>query len=199
MEYFLIWEHNRIVRETNDGFQAFMPYTGEYSTKDDSLYQIGHARMTVISDEKAETFIKAAAIARKAHAGQKDKGGEDYFNHPCRVVENVFCDSGNADDVVDAMTAAILHDVVEDTDVSLNDLKAAGLPENVIEAVDVLTKRNEDDYFDYIRKVKENKIAKTVKLADLWDNMNISRIKHPKKKDYERYEKYAKARELLND
>jgi (p)ppGpp synthase/HD superfamily hydrolase len=96
------------------------------------------------------------------------------------------------------MTAAILHDVVEDTNVSLNDLRQSGFPENVIEAVNVLTKREKDDYFHYVRKVKNNKIAKLVKDADLRDNMDLSRIPHPEKKDLERVEKYTKAREILN-
>ena len=197
MKYCLLQGNNIIVKE-EEGWKLFCPYTGDYDENDISLHDLDNINMTEVSSEKAENYVKAAKIAKAAHKGQKDKGGEDYFKHPCRVVKNLLCIDCTADENVDMMTAAILHDVVEDTYVSLNDLRQSGFPENVIEAVNVLTKREEDDYFHYVRKVKNNKIAKLVKDADLRDNMDLSRISHPEKKDLERVEKYTKAREILN-
>ena len=198
MTYCLILDSNTVVKHNDEHeLTAFNPYTGEFDAYSDCLSE--HVTMTGISDRSAETFIKAAEIARTAHAGQKDKGGEDYFKHPCGVVKLLSRpDDCSSDEIVETMTAAILHDVVEDTEVTLQDLRNAGIPETVLEAVDVLTKREEDDYFDYILKVKGNETAKAVKDADLRCNMNLSRIPNPGEKDLARVEKYKKARELLN-
>ena len=197
MEYLLDREYNIIVK-VEDGGAEFIPYSGVFSKDIDAHNPHEYVRMSPISSEKAENFIKASGIAKKAHVGQKDKAGKDYFYHPCTVVEYLHCGDCIPEDHVDVMTAAILHDVVEDTAVTLDDLKTFGLSKNVIEAVDVLTKREEDDYFDYIRKVKNNKIARYVKDADLRTNMDLSRIPNPGKKDLERVEKYKKARKVLN-
>ena len=98
--------------------------------------------------------------------------------------------------------AALLHDVVEDTDVTIEDLEKE-FPSEVTEAVKLLTHSDNVDYFDYIRAVKRNRVAKTVKLADLHHNSDISRITDIKKrisdKTIERMQKYAEAEKILTE
>lgn len=121
-------------------------------------------------------------IASKAHKGQKDKGGEDYFKHPLTVSNKL---SGEKDKIV-----ALLHDVIEDTDVTVNDLREAGFSDEVVLAVSVITKKADEDYEEYLNRVKQNPIALRVKIADMEHNSDISRIKNPTEKDLKRLEKY---------
>ena len=126
----------------------------------------------------------AILLAVGAHRGQKDKGGAPYILHPLRVMLKVNTDSERM--------AAILHDVVEDTPVTLENLRNAGYPKPVLEAIDCLTRRKGESYEDFIRRIKPNPIARKVKLADLEDNMDLSRISSPQSKDLERVDKYRK-------
>ena len=128
-------------------------------------------------------------MALKAHAGQKDKGGAPYIFHPLRLMLAMQTDE-------EKMTA-ILHDVVEDSAVTLDDLRAAGFPNKVIEAVDLLTRKKEDSYEAFIEKIKPHSLARRVKMADLRDNLEIDRITHPTEKDFARLEKYKKALGVL--
>ena len=121
-------------------------------------------------------------IALKAHKGQKDKGGEDYFKPPLAVSNKL---SGKKEQIV-----ALLHDVIEDTDVTVNDLKEAGFSDEVVLAVSAITKKAGEDYEEYLNRVKQNPIALRVKIADMEHNSDISRIKNPKEKDLKRLEKY---------
>ena len=121
-------------------------------------------------------------IALNAHKGQKDKGGEDYFKHPLAVSNKL---SGEKDKIV-----ALLHDVIEDTDVTVNDLREAGFSDEVVLAVSVITKKAGEDYEEYLNRVKQNPIALRVKIADMEHNSDISRIKNPTEKDLKRLEKY---------
>jgi len=121
-------------------------------------------------------------IALKAHKGQKDKCGEQYFKHPLTVSNKL---SGEKDKIV-----ALLHDVIEDTDVTVNDLKEAGFSDEVVLAVSVITKEAGEDYEEYLNRVKQNPIALRVKIADMEHNSDISRIKNPTEKDLKRLEKY---------
>lgn len=124
------------------------------------------------------TFLeKAIEISTKAHKGQKDKAGKDYINHPMTVAAMVNEDNEKI--------VAYLHDVVEDTNVTLADLKEVGFDNNVIEAIDAITKRDGENYDDYIYRVSNNKIAKQVKIADMTHNSDISRFDNPSQKDIE--------------
>ncbi len=125
---------------------------------------------------------KALKIATEAHKGQKDKGGQDYILHPIAVAS--YMDTDNE------KTVAYLHDVLEDTIFTLDDLKKYGFPIEVLSALTVLTKDKTISYQKYIENVNKNKIAKKVKVADLLHNLDISRIQNPSKKDFERCEKY---------
>ena len=132
----------------------------------------------------------ALSIARKAHEGQLDKAGVDYIEHPIYVASRV--------DTEEEKAVALLHDVIEDSPVSAEELLQAGLPETVVTAVQVLTKEKEQDYQTYLETVKKNPLARVVKLADLKHNSNLSRLSSITEKDRERLKKYKKAIDFLS-
>ena len=128
---------------------------------------------------------KALKIAVQAHENQKDRYGTPYILHPIRVMLQM---GSEMEQIV-----AILHDVVEDSEHTLESLRAEGFPEDVVHAVDCLSKRNNEPYDDYIGRVLENVISSRVKIADLEDNMNLCRITTITAHDKERLERYHKA------
>jgi GTP diphosphokinase / guanosine-3',5'-bis(diphosphate) 3'-diphosphatase len=130
----------------------------------------------------------ARELANRAHEGQKDLAGEPYIGHIYQVVAGVESE--------DAKTVAYLHDIVEDTHYTLDELRNY-FPTHIVDAVDHLTRREGESYADFIRRVKQNKLATEVKVADLEHNMLIRRIPTPTAKDYQRVEKYYKARQEL--
>ena len=131
----------------------------------------------------------ALEIAWDAHRGQVDKAGRPYISHPLTVASKM--------DTEEEIAAALLHDVVEDSRYTLDDLRKAGIPEEVLEAVRLLTRSPEEDYFDYVRRVKENPIAAKVKMADLQHNSRLDRLPEITEADRERLEKYRRAMEIL--
>ena len=132
----------------------------------------------------------ALSIATEAHNGQFDKAGVDYIEHPIYVASQV--------DTEEEKAVALLHDVIEDSPVSAEELLQAGLPEAVVTAVQVLTKKKEQDYQTYLENVKSNSLARIVKLADLKHNSDLSRLSSVTDKDLERFEKYKKAIDYLS-
>jgi (p)ppGpp synthase/HD superfamily hydrolase len=135
------------------------------------------------------TLERAIAIAAEGHAGQLDKAGQPYILHPIRVMLRV---SGASERM-----AAILHDVVEDTPVTLAQLATEGFSKEVLDAVDALTKRPGETRLEAARRAAANPIARVVKLADNAENMDFSRISNPTQKDYDRLEEYKRVREIL--
>lgn len=133
----------------------------------------------------------ALQIAIRAHEGQKDKSGHDYIMHPIRVAER--CTSPKAKIV------ALLHDTIEDTDVTTDFLREQGFPEEIIEGVLSVTKREGETYEDFVRRAAQNPIGKEVKKADLEDNMDVRRLKEITDKDVERLRKYLRAWRYLNE
>lgn len=131
----------------------------------------------------------AIELARRAHAGQTDKAGKPYIEHPLRVM------ASQTDDV--ARMAAVLHDVVEDTHVTFHDLWQAGCPEAVLEAINLLTHRRGDPYEAYVARIKNHSVARAVKLADLADNLDRSRIARVTPKDLARFARYEQASGIL--
>lgn len=131
---------------------------------------------------------KAVRIAFNAHLGQMDKSGIPYIFHPYHLAEQM--------DTEDECIVALLHDTVEDTNLTFEDLEGQ-FSEIVIEALKLLTHDDDVDYMDYIKKLKHNPIAKKVKLADLYHNSDNSRLETLSEKDKLRNEKYKKAIELL--
>jgi len=129
---------------------------------------------------------KALEIAIKAHAGQVDKAGEPYILHPLRLMSQ-FIDK-------DLMIVSILHDVVEDSDFTLNDLIEEGFAPQIIDALNCLTKLENEDYNSFIKRVMSNPLAIKVKIADIKDNLNITRLSKPlSSSDIERLKKYQLA------
>lgn len=113
----------------------------------------------------------AERLATTAHAGQTDKAGLPYIEHPRRVAARTAVTSTDPD----AVAVAWLHDVVEDTSVTLDELRETGFPETVIAAVDALTRRP-DEGDRYYQRVAANPLAREVKLADIWDNTHPDRL-----------------------
>jgi len=133
---------------------------------------------------------KAISIASLAHAGQLDKGGEPYILHPLRVMMKL---KDN-----DLRIIAVLHDVIEDCGLTLDDLVSIyGVPFELARIVDILSRKNSESYDEYIERISKNYKAIKVKLADLEDNMDLNRINNPTQNDYDRVSKYANAREKL--
>ena len=112
---------------------------------------------------------RAKEICKTAHAGQVDKGGNAYYLHPFSVAD--MCET-ETEKIV-----ALLHDVLEDTDTTADDLAAYGFSNEVIEALIALTHDSKEPYLEYIKRVKENPIATIVKINDLRHNSDLSRLK----------------------
>ena len=170
--------------------------------------------------EKDESFVShyrwtltAYETARRAHEGQKDKGGRPYFYHPlsvCHILNGVSAyDPRLLTDAFfetpiylkdvrdcDLMSIALLHDVLEDTSVTGPKIRNL-FGDEIAEAVLSVTRREGEDYMDFIARAKQNPIGRTVKLADLYHNMDLSRIPDPQPRDFERLEKYRQAEKLL--
>lgn len=134
---------------------------------------------------------KALEIAWKAHEGQTDKAGKPYIQHPLAVASRM--------ETEEEIAIALLHDVVEDTEVTFEDLEQAGFPKRVLDALRLLTHDPAEDYFTYIERVKGNQLARKVKLADLAHNSQIDRLSEITEKDRERLEKYRKAKEMMGE
>lgn len=132
---------------------------------------------------------KALKIAYKAHENQFDKGGEPYINHPLHIAKMLNCE--------DEIITALLHDVMEDTNITKKDLIDFGFNENVINALSCLTRKRNEDYFSYINKIKSNILAKKIKILDLEHNLDIKRLSKITNKDLQRIEKYKKALAIL--
>jgi (p)ppGpp synthase/HD superfamily hydrolase len=134
-------------------------------------------------------YNHALTISRQAHLGQKDKSGEDYVKHPIRVAEK--CQSPNA------KVVALLHDTIEDTGVSADYLRSEGFPEEIIDGVLSVTKRDGESYEDFVCRAAENPLGREVKIADLEDNMDIRRLKELTEDDVARLRKYLHAWQYL--
>lgn len=132
------------------------------------------------------TLEKALRIAINAHKGQKDKSDADYIFHPIRVMER-------GDTEIEKI-CGLLHDVVEDSDLTFEGLKNEGFSDEVISVLKCLTKTSEnEDYDNFIDRVIQNPIAIKVKINDLLDNMDVTRLKELNEGDMKRLNKYLKA------
>ena len=132
---------------------------------------------------------RAIDLAKQHHEGQTDKAGKPYIEHPLRVMSQVESE--------EKKIVAVLHDIVEDTDISLDDLRSEGFSEEVVSAVECLTKQDGENYDSYIERISFNPLAVKIKLADLEDNRDLTRLPEVTDKDLERLEKYDKALEKL--
>lgn len=142
----------------------------------------------------------AMRVAYKAHDGQVDRTGVPYIYHPIHLAEQM--------DSEDACVVALLHDVVEDSDITLEDLREMGFSEAQLEGVRLMThippsedmteSEKLEDYLDYVRRIKSNVLARQVKLADLRHNSDPGRQLEDTEINKKRLEKYKKALEILN-
>ena len=131
----------------------------------------------------------ACEIARNAHDGQKDKAGEDYFEaHVRPVAESVFKRTNSCT----AAAVGYLHDVLEDTEMTEAQLRSM-FDSDIVDAVVALTRKKDEPYMEYIRRLKQNRYAVEVKLCDLANNMDLDRLPEVTEKDRKRNEKYMRA------
>ena len=137
------------------------------------------------------TLEDAIVLATDAHRDQKDRNDEPYIMHPLRVAAQLWG--------YDERMVAVLHDVIEDTDVTLDDLRKAGYTDQIVDAVDAISKRKDVDepYSRYIRRVRENPLATKVKIADLRDNANLDRLPKVEAYDLRRLDRYNRALQFL--
>lgn len=138
-----------------------------------------------------DTLEKAIAIALKAHMGKTDKGGNPYILHPLRVMLSM--------DTLEERVIGVMHDVLEDSDISTEQLKGNGFSDEIITALKLLKKLKAESYDEYIDKIKNNSLAKKVKKADLIDNMNTKRLLVLTDEDSIRVKKYKKAYKRLSE
>lgn len=132
---------------------------------------------------------KAIEIACRAHAGQVDKAGQSYILHPLRLM---FKFQPEIEQII-----AVLHDVIEDSNVTLSDIEKNGFSPLVVKALDCLTKKDNEEYEDFISRVSTNELAKKIKIEDLKDNMDLTRLSLLNEKDIVRVEKYHNALKKL--
>ena len=133
---------------------------------------------------------EAIRIAVEAHRGQKDRAGAPYILHPLRVMLRVRTDAERM--------AAVLHDVVEDTPWTLDDLRAHGFPAQVLEAVDRLTRRPGEAYDAFVERAAAHPVARRVKLADIEDNLDLRRLDAIEARDLDRLDRYLRAHRRLS-
>ncbi len=131
----------------------------------------------------------AITIATAVHADQYDKAGASYISHPLRVMSKFTSE--------DEQIVAVLHDVIEDSNWTLDGLRQEGFAEEIVAAINSLTRQDYENYDDFIHRAAANPIGRKVKLADLLDNCDLSRISIPTERDYARLKKYRRAIELI--
>jgi len=135
------------------------------------------------------TLDRAILIAVQSHQGQRDRYGINYIIHPLRVMLNFKTEK--------EMIVAVLHDVLEKSDWTLQKLRAEEFDNDILEAVDLLTRRDSQNYEDYINKLKGNSLARRIKIADIEDNMNPKRMGRLSEEDSEKLSQLRRARRIL--
>jgi (p)ppGpp synthase/HD superfamily hydrolase len=135
------------------------------------------------------TLGRAIAIAAQAHQEQRDKAGAPYILHPLRIMAQMSTEA--------EMIVAVLHDLLEDTEWTIDQLRAEGFSADVLAALECVTRRDKETYDAFIERARSNTLARRVKLADLEDNMDLRRIAQITDRDIERVRKYHRARQLL--
>ncbi|KHF78006.1 Guanosine-3',5'-bis(Diphosphate) 3'-pyrophosphohydrolase [Acinetobacter sp. neg1] len=135
------------------------------------------------------TLERAISLAAERHAGQVDKANAPYILHPLRVMLNV--------PDIEHKIVAVLHDILEDTTTTIDELYRLGFQTHLIDAIISLTKQEGESRIQAAQRTVQNPIARVVKLADITDNMDLSRIQYPTMKDFERLKEYQQVRDIL--
>ena len=177
----------RALTTTNEPL-SYKPYKGLHK-KDFTNKQSATYRFSGLDESAYRSIEKAKAIACKAHDGQVDKAGQPYILHPLHLAEHM----QSKEEII----VALLHDVAEDTDITLMDLREHGFSYPVIDALSLLTHAKGVDYMEYVNSIKFNPLASKVKLFDLLDNSDIRRLKTIDEKMEQRLNKYARAIDIL--
>jgi len=133
----------------------------------------------------AQLIEVALQRALQAYGGKLDKGGKPYILHPLRLMARLNDPVGQC--------VALLHDVIEDSDTTADDLRADGFPESVVSAVEVLTRRRGESYEAFIDRIRVHPLARKVKLLDIEDNLNLLRLSAVTETDLKRAAKYHRA------
>ena len=141
-------------------------------------------------EESAILLDKAAQICVTRHAGQRDKMNCAYFQHPMRVAMRCRTD--------EEKIVALLHDTIEDTDVTPEYLIEQGFPQHIVDGILSVTKREGETYGDFVKRAKQNPIGRIVKIHDLEDNLDVLRLDEVSPEMAVRYSKYLKALRYLN-
>lgn len=136
-----------------------------------------------------ELLEKALRIAVEAHAGQMDKAGKPYIFHRLRMCCRCFTD--------EEKIVAFLHDTIEDTEVTAEDLHSEGFPRNIVDAILSVSRDENESYENFVKRTRLNPLGRAVKLHDLEDNMDLSRLEQVTEKDLGRLNKYIKAYRYL--
>lgn len=129
---------------------------------------------------------RAIDVAKEAFSGRTDDNGHPYIDHALRVMDKM--------DTEEEKITAVLHDVVEESEVSLHELQAMGFPRQVVEAVGILTKRSDMTYFDYIDDIHGSELASKVKIAEIEDNLDMPRVR---KMSFQTYTPELRAKKAL--
>lgn len=135
------------------------------------------------------TLELAISLAAERHAGQVDKANAPYILHPLRVMLNV--------PDIEHKIVAVLHDILEDTTTTIDELYRLGFQTHLIDAIIALTKQEGESRIQAAQRTVQNPIACVVKLADITDNMDLTRIQSPTMKDFERLKEYQQVRDIL--
>ena len=176
------WDVDRLLFNFHGYFEAAI---------EDAAFAVDDHRISWPPDNKKKgdsapaSLECAVEIAARAHAGQTDKTGAPYLLHLMRV--------GLQQETESAMIAGVLHDLVEDTAWTVADLEEEGFPAEVVETIERLTRRPEESYEGFIRRVGEHPMARQVKIADLEDNMDVTRLESVGRTDADRLAKYLRA------
>jgi len=138
-----------------------------------------------------EMTKRALSLCFEAHKNQKDKSGLPYVFHPFHLAEQM--------EDEETTVVALLHDVIEDTEYTIEDLQKAGFSQSVISAIALMTHDPQVPYMEYVRAIKSNPIARAVKLADLRHNSDMTRLDIITQRDEERAQKYLDAIVVLEE
>ncbi|MBF2028750.1 MAG: phosphohydrolase [Oscillatoriales cyanobacterium C42_A2020_001] len=137
----------------------------------------------------SELLARAIAIAASAHQNQRDRANAPYILHPLRMMMR--------GQTLEEQIVAVLHDVVEDSDWTLEQLAAEGFPPQIVDAIACLTRRENENYDEFIDRILPNPLATRVKRYDLEDNMTLTRLAQLGDKDMERLHRYHTAHQRI--
>lgn len=146
-------------------------------------------KMTTTKELELTKLEQAIKIALEVHSGQVDKAGEMYLLHPLRLMFKFQTE--------DERVVAVLHDVVEDGEITLENLKLLGFSDSVVNAIDCLSRRKAEKYGNFISRLSINEIARKIKIEDIKDNLDLTRLNHIGEKELKRIEKYHHSLKLL--